>query len=232
MDEEFLKLDIGNDAKSDNKPKEQISGDKKESSDSKPAHAKNNDSSIQSNEGEYMKRVSSNILTELSAAVHNLQQESKQTIQSLNNTIVNLEKESYILQKLPSHFKENINLAIPEISKEIRVQCLSDLDVSMKKCYDNVILLEDATAAMLEQSKTFESVKMKKTMILMAITIIISVSCSASLTYFMMRKFPHFVSLDTRGNVRIDNSQIYLTEKKEPTVSATTEKLKPGKGNR
>ena len=33
MDEEFLKLDIGNDAKLDNKPKEQISGDKKELSD-------------------------------------------------------------------------------------------------------------------------------------------------------------------------------------------------------
>ena len=158
----------------------------------------------------YQLRQIDSALKDWQKALSSFNEKIVQQTDILKIEVERLKTESYVLNKLPDKVAEHLKAIIPAISQEIKVTLLQDLDKAIHICYENLKKLEGKAELALAKIEQIDEQRFKKSLKQALITVALAVSLSMASTFLLVRYYPHFITLNTDKEIKVDNSEVTI----------------------
>lgn len=147
-------------------------------------------------------------------------------IKELDAQIKSLEKETVILHTLPKKLTTQINESIPNIAIELDRLNQRQL-IQLKEAYKNSVqdqnnAIKDAALRLKQIKEEIEQIdgqRIKRYLLGLGITILISVLSSLGASYVMIERFPHRVHIESPRKVMVEKSDVSLWGAKNLNIS-------------
>jgi len=152
-------------------------------------------------------------------------EEVKSMNAEISKNLTTLSREIAVLATIPQKLQHNLNELIPQIASQIQKECFKEYDVALAKSTELInglnSKLELATRKLSSLDDNKIKTKIKSSILLISISLLLT----SAITFGMFRFLPRTVTIDTKGDISIDGSDVSIWGMGKNTVS-------PSKNNR
>ncbi|MGI4775939.1 MAG: hypothetical protein ACRYE9_03300 [Janthinobacterium lividum] len=132
-------------------------------------------------------------------------------MKALASTIAELDSIGLLLNSLPQKTEQNLQNAVPAIAEAIERDLFSELGQKARECCDVV------SKAMREADILFKR-DLKNKLQILALSTVLSTCSSMAGCYYVMKKFPQRLFIETTGSINANNSSISVIGKSPITA--------------
>lgn len=119
-------------------------------------------------------------------------------------------KQTFALRKLPDKIGDCLHLLIPEIAAQVQKTTFQNIDAALGNTRQTIDQLTNKIHLITIRIEDLSSDILKKKLKPFALTLLITMLASASLTYAVLRYFPQKIMIDTNGDVNIEGGNVSI----------------------
>ena len=137
-------------------------------------------------------------------------EEVKSMNAEISKNLTALSREIDVLATIPQHLQNSLNELVPQIASQIQRECFKEYDAAFAKSVELInglnCKLELATRELSSLNVDKIKTKLKSAILLISISLLLS----STITFGMFKFLPRTVSIDTKGDIRIDGSDVSI----------------------
>jgi hypothetical protein len=150
-------------------------------------------------------------------------QVSQNNILEKNLTI--LARETAMLTILPEKIETRLNQLVPNIAIEVQKSAFQFMETAIQNLHKSADSLDEKIQLSAKKIAEINFNSFKQKLMSLALVLSVTIFCSTGLTYLIMQRFPKIVTIDAKGDVKIDSGNVVIWDMGKKAVQSGKKRL-------